>query len=149
MPVIANIVKHWTRRVRLCEHTVMGKQSLQQNYVDEAVSAILSSSMEDRTFSLRELSRKSGVKLTRLGDVLRRGKPMTIGELEDIAAALGLVPWKVLRQAETREEQNLTVEDHDYVSVPDSSLDPRYYDVAAYDPGIDIEAEQEGMMEEP
>jgi lambda repressor-like predicted transcriptional regulator len=127
----------------------MGKQSLQQNYVDEAVSAILSSSMEDRTFSLRELSRKSGVKLTRLGDVLRRGKPMTIGELEDIAAALGLVPWKVLRQAETREEQNLTVEDHDYVSVPDSSLDPRYYDVAAYDPGIDIEAEQEGMMEEP
>lgn len=128
----------------------MGKQSLQQNYVDEAVSAILSEVMEEKDLSLRELSRRSGVKLTRLGDVLRRGKPMTIGELEDIATALGLVPWKVLKQAETGEEQDLATKGaQDYVSVPDHNLDPRYFDVAAYDPGTDIEAEQEGMMEEP
>ncbi len=50
--------------------------------------------------SLRELSRRSGVRLTRLGDVLRRGRAMTVGELEAIAESLGLDPVEVLREAQ-------------------------------------------------
>ncbi|MDY2940709.1 MAG: hypothetical protein SOS98_00040 [Varibaculum sp.] len=44
------------------------------------------------------------MKLTGLGDVLRRNKAMTFGEFVEISRALGLVPWKTMRQA----EQNLT-----------------------------------------
>ena len=51
--------------------------------------------------SLRELSRLSGVKLTRLGDVLKRGRAATAGEIERISEALGLEGWKVLFAAQT------------------------------------------------
>ena len=43
----------------------------------------------------------SGVKLTRLGDVLKRGRAATAGEIERIAEALGLEGWKVLFAAQT------------------------------------------------
>lgn len=43
----------------------------------------------------------SGVKLTRLGDVLKRGRAATAGEIERISEALGLEAWKVLFAAQT------------------------------------------------
>ena len=43
----------------------------------------------------------SGVKLTRLSDVLKRGRAATAGEIERIADALGLDGWKVLFAAQT------------------------------------------------
>ena len=68
--------------------------------IDVCLSTLLLRRLEASDMSQRELSRQSGVKLTRLGDVLRRGRGMTTGELERIAGALGCVPWQVLKEAE-------------------------------------------------
>lgn len=105
--------------------------------------------------SLRKLSRLSGVKLTRLGDILRRGRPMSVGELEGIAQALGLVGWKVLREAgQEASPDNLVslFDNQHYEDVDKENVSVAACTVEAYaadDPGIDVEAEQEGMMEEP
>ena len=68
--------------------------------IDAEIAAQLDSKLGESSLSLRQLSEKSGVKLTRLGDVLRRGRPMTVGELEAISRTLGLIGWRVMRQAE-------------------------------------------------
>lgn len=68
--------------------------------IDAEIAAQLDSKLGESSMSLRQLSEKSGVKLTRLGDVLRRGRPMTVGELEAISRTLGLIGWRVMRQAE-------------------------------------------------
>lgn len=76
--------------------------ALSSGKLDAEVADILASKMEELTISLRELSRRSGVKLTRLGDVLRRGRPATVSEVNAIAAELGLVGWRVMQDAERR-----------------------------------------------
>lgn len=68
--------------------------------IDVCLSTLLLRRLEASDMSQRELSRRSGVKLTRLGDVLRRGRGMTTGELEQIARVLGCVPWQMLKEAE-------------------------------------------------
>lgn len=64
--------------------------------LDTDIARLLSEQQTFSGVSLRELSRLSGVKLTRLGDVLKRGRAATAGEIERIAEALGLEGWKVL-----------------------------------------------------
>lgn len=70
--------------------------------IDRAIAEILDDALEASDYSLRGLSRASGVRLTRLGDILRRGKSMTTGEMEQISRALDLVPWRVIQEAERR-----------------------------------------------
>lgn len=70
------------------------------NDFDALVASLLDGELRDSSLSLRELSRESDVKLTRLGDVLRRGKAMTVGELRAISGALGLTASAVVREAE-------------------------------------------------
>ncbi|WP_314975872.1 helix-turn-helix transcriptional regulator [Actinomyces bouchesdurhonensis] len=69
--------------------------------LDAEIARLLSEQQKLSGVSLRELSRLSGVKLTRLGDILKRGRAATAGELERIADALGLEGWKVLFVAQT------------------------------------------------
>lgn len=69
--------------------------------LDTGIAWLLSEQQKLSGVSLRELSRLSGVKLTRLGDVLKRGHVATTGEIERIANALGLDGWKVLFAAQT------------------------------------------------
>lgn len=76
--------------------------ALSSGKLDAEVADILASKMEELTISLRELSRRSGVKLTRLGDILRRGRPATVSEVNAVAAELGLVGWRVMQDAERR-----------------------------------------------
>ena len=76
--------------------------ALNSGELDAEVAGILASKMEELTISLRELSRQSGVKLTRLGDILRRGRPATVSEVNAVAAVLGLVGWRVVQDAERR-----------------------------------------------
>lgn len=76
--------------------------ALSSGKLDAEVADILASKMEELTISLRELSRRSGVKLTRLGDILRRGRPATVSEVNAVAAELGLVGWRVVQDAERR-----------------------------------------------
>lgn len=77
---------------------------MERRLVDEAIAEMLDREASRCDVSLRELSRRSDVKLTRLGDVLRRGKAMTVGEFSSIARALGLVPWQVVKQADDSAE---------------------------------------------
>ena len=69
--------------------------------LDTDIAQLLSEQQKHSGVSLRELSRLSGVKLTRLGDVLKRGRAATAGEIERIADALSLEGWKVLFAAQT------------------------------------------------
>lgn len=69
--------------------------------LDAEIARLLSERQRLSGVSLRELSRLSGVKLTRLGDILKRGRAATAGEIERIAEALGLEGWKVLFAAQT------------------------------------------------
>lgn len=80
----------------------MGHKALGSHPIDRAIAEILDDALEASDYSLRALSRASGVRLTRLGDVLRRGKSMTTGEMEQISRALDLVPWRVIQEAERR-----------------------------------------------
>ena len=69
--------------------------------LDVEIARLLSDQQMLSGVSLRELSRLSGVKLTRLGDVLKRGRSATAGEIARISEALGLEGWKVLFAAQT------------------------------------------------
>ena len=80
----------------------MGQKPLDSHPIDRALAQILDEALSASDYSLRALSRASGVRLTRLGDVLRRGKSMTTGEVEQISHALGLVAWEVVQEAERR-----------------------------------------------
>ena len=80
----------------------MGQKPLDSHPIDRALAQILDEALSTSDYSLRALSRASGVRLTRLGDVLRRGKSMTTGEVEQISHALGLVAWEVVQEAERR-----------------------------------------------
>lgn len=97
-----NIVK-WLLQVLFASANMdhMGN-ALSSGKLDAEVADILAAKMEELTISLRELSRRSGVKLTRLGDILRRGRPATVSEVNAIAAELGLIGWRVMQEAECR-----------------------------------------------
>lgn len=97
-----NIVK-WLLQVLFASANMdrMGN-ALSSGELDAEVADILAAKMEELTISLRELSRRSGVKLTRLGDILRRGRPATVSEVNAIAAELGLIGWRVMQEAECR-----------------------------------------------
>ena len=69
--------------------------------LDAEIARLLSEQQMLSGVSLRELSRLSGVKLTRLGDVLKRGRAATAGEIERISEALGLEGWKVFLAAQS------------------------------------------------
>lgn len=126
--------------------------------IDAEIAAQLDSKLGESSMSLRQLSEKSGVKLTRLGDVLRRGRPMTVGELEAISRTLGLIGWRVMRQAEDALEETESTS-RDVVEVdPLSDLLPQeIYGLTPPDPddyGVyaqrgDVEREQEGSQELP
>lgn len=46
--------------------------------------------------SMREVSRLSGIPLTRLHDRLHRGHPFNTDELDQIADAIGVDPWALI-----------------------------------------------------
>lgn len=69
--------------------------------IDAAVARLLDKIRASQHIALRELSRESGVKLTRLGDILRRGRAITVGELKQICTVLDERPSDVIEQAES------------------------------------------------
>lgn len=74
--------------------------ALASAWLDAEIARLLSEQQVLSGVSLRELSRSSGVKLTRLGDVLKRGRAATAGEIERISEVLGLEGWKVFFAAQ-------------------------------------------------
>lgn len=121
--------------------------ALDRGTIGDRVVEILTEALEDSSMSQRALVRASGVKLTRLGDILRRGKAVTVRELDDIAAALGLEGWQVMRDAEESAACHLQVGDdllrEVYGLTPPADIDR----LAAQDG--DVECEQEESQETP
>lgn len=66
------------------------------------VSVVLDERMTQQGVALREMSRATGIKLTRLGDVLRRGRAITPDEIDLVASQLGMRASEVVVEAEKR-----------------------------------------------
>jgi len=96
-----NVVKSICKVSFACANIERMGNALIAARLDAEIARLLSEEQKLSGVSLRELSRLSGVKLTRLGDVLKRGRAATAGEIERIAEALGLEGWKVLFAAQT------------------------------------------------
>ncbi len=123
----------------------MGRESLQQGPVGERVAAILTDALDSSDMSLRQLAARSGVKLTRLGDVLRRGRPITAAELNDVAGALGLVGWQVMRDA----EMDSVTARPPFAPAPEGDRWWEGEDVAALDPGYSPRMEEDQPDPDP
>ena len=68
----------------------------------ESVVVVVNDLRDAQGVGLRRLSVASGVKLTRLGDVLSRGRALTVHELDLLAQALHVSVTGVLAEAEVR-----------------------------------------------
>nr|DAL01850.1 MAG TPA: Helix-turn-helix XRE-family like protein [Caudoviricetes sp.] len=101
MFVTANIVNLTCIQPFACANIERMGNALVAAELDAEVARLLSEQQILSGVSLRELSRKSGVKLTRLGDILKRGRAATAGEIERIAEVLGVEGWKILFSAQT------------------------------------------------
>ena len=101
MVATTNVVKSICEVSFACANMERMGNALIAARLDAEIARLLSEEQKLSGVSLRELSRLSGVKLTRLGDVLKRGRAVTAGEIERIAEALGLEGWKVLFAAQT------------------------------------------------
>ena len=91
-----NVVKSICKVSFACANIERMGNALIAARLDAEIARLLSEQQKLSGISLRELSRLSEVKLTRLGDILKRGRAATAGEIERIAEALGLEGWKVL-----------------------------------------------------
>lgn len=74
--------------------------ALENGSLGREISAFLDSRMAEQGIGLRSMSRLTGIKLTRLGDLLRRDRPVTPDEIDRIAAQLGMRASEVVRHAE-------------------------------------------------
>lgn len=101
MFAVVNIVKLTCVTSFACANIERMGNALIAARLDAEIARLLSEQQKLSGISLRELSRLSEVKLTRLGDILKRGRAATAGEIERISKALGLDGWKVLFAAQT------------------------------------------------
>lgn len=78
----------------------MGRSSLAVEEIDRLVAKALEDARLSQGISFRQLAKESGVSATRLHALLNAERPITVGELDDIAESLSLVGWEVHRDAE-------------------------------------------------
>lgn len=108
----------------------MGRTSLAVEKIDRLVSQILENERSSQGIPFRKLAEMSGVSTTRLHALLSAERPITVGELDDVAKCLGLVGWRVHQEAEEKLRPSLSV-------VPDILAGPDVEQAAAY--GHDLE----------
>lgn len=119
----------------------MGRTSLTVADIDRDVARRLESQRVKLGLSYRQLARKSEVSSSRLHMILTAERPMTVGDLEDIATALGLVGWMVMREAEESLRVPAPVSD---LSALRARLESgQGVDAAALDPGYSPKDEQD------
>ena len=99
--VFTSSVKFVYKVARKCEHWCMGRKPLIIGETTKRVVQVLREHMEDQGVSGRELARLADMGATRCRDLLAGERPILVDELEAMSDALGLVGWKVLREAET------------------------------------------------
>lgn len=74
--------------------------ALERGKLGDAIVEIIISLQRSQGVSLRGLSRESGVKLGRLGNILSRNYTLTIDEIGAISTALNVYAWEVVAAAE-------------------------------------------------
>lgn len=68
--------------------------------LEDSVRTIINFLLDDTGVSLREISRRTGVAHTTLGEKLRRGRAIHISDLVMFCEVLELSPWEVVAAAE-------------------------------------------------
>lgn len=85
----------------------MGRNKLEIGNFSRRIVAVLTCKAREQGLSDRALVLKAGITETRGRAVLNSERAMTVDELETLSLALGLVPWQVVREAETSLETSL------------------------------------------
>lgn len=78
----------------------MGTKALLRGELGDSTVKILVSLQHEKGLSLRALSRESGIKLTRLGNILERGFSVTLDEISALADVFCKPVWVVIAAAE-------------------------------------------------
>lgn len=77
----------------------MGKSKIEPTSLDREVVKALTAAKAESNVSIRELERISGVSRMRVQRTLDGTFPIYLNELDALCEALGLVSWRVLRDA--------------------------------------------------
>lgn len=113
--------------------------------IDIAAADALLSAMTVAGISQRQIARESGMSLNRVGIILRKEPPpATVGEIDAMSGPLGVTASSIVGQAERSLRAPLQV-----VVEPAANLNQEDYEAAANTDLMDVEAEQEGMAEQP
>lgn len=129
------------------------------------IGSILTERIQDLGLSLRKVEAKSGVSKTSVSRIVNAESDYSISSFEAVADALGLQPWRVMREAEDRlasaapapapDEPALSVEFTDpaaydkAVQAKLAAIEQGDYDFAAYTPEITEPDENDDTYWEP
>nr|DAY94761.1 MAG TPA: Regulatory protein-modification, helix-turn-helix, transcriptional regulato, DNA [Caudoviricetes sp.] len=131
----------------------MARKPAEMTEVEQRAITILRDSFEQSEMTHGELAEKVGVARTTILKTFAGSRATYLSEFEGIAKALGLTPWRVMRQAEDAlEEENANT-----IPVPELDLPQEIYGLTPPDPddyGVyaqrgDVEAEQEQSQQMP
>ena len=78
----------------------MGRQALSRGKMGDTLVKLFNDLRRVEKVGLRELSRRSGITLTRLGNILERGAVLTVDETDALCNALGVRLLPVVAAAE-------------------------------------------------
>lgn len=127
----------------------MPPKEKQLTLIDLAVIDTLRSCAKQRGVGTRALSRESGIGLNRTGIILRaEGPAPTIGELDQMASALGTTASEILRMAERSARRTPFSVVSDLPGEAYGLTPPTDINRLAAQEG-DVEREQEGSQETP
>lgn len=116
--------------------------------IDLMVIDTLRSLAKRRCLGTRALSRESGIGLNRTGIILRGDGPApTVGELDQLAGALGTTASDIMRTAEREARRARIAALGERFEVHDGD-EPLPDDIAAQGKGANVEAEQEGSQDQ-
>lgn len=87
-------VSHWN-------NGTMGTKASEPGRLSQELARILTNHRLAQGISENELAKKCGVPQTTLNKLLAGRRPFYVDQLEAISDSLGLVAWKVMREAES------------------------------------------------
>lgn len=77
----------------------MGRKPVQMSEVSRRAAELLRDAAQERGVPNVRIAEKVGLSESTISRIFALSRPITIAELDDIAAAIGLDGWEVLRDA--------------------------------------------------
>lgn len=78
----------------------LSHMSAENSGITVALARILSTRAAELGLSLRDIQERSGIPHSTVGRILEAKTAISLDKFEAIARALGLTPWRVMREAE-------------------------------------------------